>query len=391
MTTHMKRLSLLLLIGLSIGALACSSGKKALERGDYEAAVLSAVERLRKSPNNNKARETLADAYPRLVAYNKDRVRQALNSSDPLRWEDVLEFYRQLNAVYDEIRRSPAAMQVVGNPQLFAAEYEQALGNAAEAHYKLGASLMAAARGGDREAAKDAFWHFDRADELQPGRRDAAGLAEEARSLAMLLVVVEPIPLPSRMLEVSSEFFYNQLMTYLEQQQPSPFVGFVSVDEVRTRGIQPDQRIQLVFDDYVVGQAYIKETVRDRRRDSVVIGQTTVIEDGKEVKKDVYGTVKAEMHQFQKQIDSRGLLDCQIIGLADRAVLGQEKFPGSFTWIDYWGYYRGDERALIEEDHRFLRNSREVPPPPPQDLFIEFTKPIFQDLTRFLSSFYQNY
>lgn len=388
---HMNPYALLVLLGLAAGALSCNSGKKALARGDYEGAVLTAVERLRRSPNNNKARQTLAEAYPQFVAYNKDRARQALKSTDPLRWEDILEFYGQLNTVYDEIRRSPAAMEVIGNPRLFTAEYEEALQKAAEAHYRLGSPLLPAARRGDREAAKEAYWHFVRAEELQPGLRDASALAEETRTLATLFVVVEPIPVPSRVLEISSTFFYNQLMTFLEQERPSPFVRFVSVDEVRARGIQPDQRIQLVFDDYVVGQAYVRETVRERTRDSVVIGQTTVIENGEKVEKDVYGTVKAEMHQFQKTIDSRGLLDCQLIALADRAVLAQEKFPGSFTWIDYWGFYRGDERALTQEDRKYLRNSREVPAPPPQDLFVEFTRPIFSELSRFLTSFYQNY
>jgi len=390
MMEHMKPY-LLLLAFLTASLPACNSGKKALERGDYESAVLAAVDRLRKSPNNSKARETLAEAYPRFVDYNKDQIRRALKSSTPLRWDDVVEFYRQLNEVYDEIRRSPAAMQVIGDPQLFTAEYERALSEAAEVHYRLGTDRLSAARQGDREAAKDAFWHFDRADEYQPGLRDATRLAEEARALAVMYVVVEPIPLPSRVLEVSSTFFYNQLLTYLKQERPSPFVRFLSVDEARANGIRPDQEVQLVFDDYVVGQAYVRETIRERSRDSVIVGQTTVVEDGKEVSKDVYGTVKAEMHQFQKQIDSRGLLDCRIVAPTDGAVLAQEKFPGSFTWLDYWGYYRGDERALIQEDRRYLAKSREVPPPPPQDLFVEFTKPIFQELTRFLGAFYRNY
>jgi tetratricopeptide (TPR) repeat protein len=370
---------------------ACNSGKKALERGNYEEAVLTAIDRLRQRPNSDKAREVLAKAYPRFVNYNRDRIRQLRHSGDPFRWERIMEYYREINAVYDEIQRAPAAVQVIGSPLLFTAEYEEARIEAAEARYALGKGLLPAARAGDRNAAKEAYDHFSTADELYGGFRDARGLALEARELALIQVVVSPIPMPARSLEISNEFFYNKIMEYLQGQRFSPFIEFYSLREAEAIALQADQQIEMAFDEFVVGQAFVKETVENRSRDSVVIGTVDVVEDGEKVKKDVYGTVKAEVHLFEKAIDSRGLLDLKVIGVPSDVVLAQEKFPGSFTWIDYWGFFNGDERALTGKDKRRLRNQREVMPPPPQDLFIEFTEPIYQDVTRFLRHFYSNY
>ena len=46
--------------------LSCTSGKKAMERGDYYQSVISAVDRLRKNPDHKKSTETLQISYPPL-------------------------------------------------------------------------------------------------------------------------------------------------------------------------------------------------------------------------------------------------------------------------------------------------------------------------------------
>jgi hypothetical protein len=71
-------------------------------------------------------------------------------------------------------------------------------------------------------------------------------------------------------------------------------------------------------------------------------------------------------------------------------VVSQRKFPGQFVWFVEWGSFNGDERAL--DDKQFAMCKRKPSSPPgPQDLFVEFTKPIFNQVTPFLKSFYQKY
>ena len=43
---------------------ACTTGKKAYEKGNYYQSVLQSVDKLRKNPKNKKASAALADAYP---------------------------------------------------------------------------------------------------------------------------------------------------------------------------------------------------------------------------------------------------------------------------------------------------------------------------------------
>ncbi|MEM6261243.1 MAG: hypothetical protein AAGI38_01965, partial [Bacteroidota bacterium] len=64
-----KYLPFLLLAMVLISA--CSSGKKALKRGDYYESVNRSIKRLRQSPRNDKARQILKEAYPRFLTYEQ--------------------------------------------------------------------------------------------------------------------------------------------------------------------------------------------------------------------------------------------------------------------------------------------------------------------------------
>lgn len=383
----MKSLIPFLLLALLLVP-ACRSGKKALEQGNYYDSVIQAVNRLRQSPGNRNASETLQQAYNQLLSYNQDQIARLTRSNDPNRWERIVDFYSQLNRAYDEIMRSPSALAVVSEPQNFAAEQHSAEVRAAEMAYATAEMEMERARIGDREAAKRAYIAYEKAERWMPGFRDARSRMDEAMDLATVFVLVEPIPMHSQTFGLTNEFFQNQILEFVRRENMSRYVRFVTSDEYISR--RPDHTIQMVFDDFVVGQSVIREKVEQRSRDSVVIGEVTVKEEGVDVKKKVYGTVKAEMHRFSKELASSGLLDVRILDNRNQTLLVQRKFPGTYTWSDSWGYFNGDERALTDDDRRVIKNgSREIPNPTPQFLFVEFTKPIYTQTTRFIRNFYE--
>lgn len=112
------------------------------------------------------------------------------------------------------------------------------------------------------------------------------------------------------------------------------------------------------------------------------------LQDGS--KAPVYGTVKAKFKSYRKEVVSEGLLSMRIIDANTDAVLLQQKLPGEFVWLNEWASFTGDERALSEEQLR-LCELEEVLPPHPQDLFVEFTKPIFGQLRSHVQEFYRRY
>jgi flagellin-specific chaperone FliS len=386
----MRKLYLFALL-LTLLLAACSTGKRALERGDYYESVTKAVNRLRATPNNKKAREAITQAYPMLLNYNLDKIQRVKLSNDPYRWEEIAGLYKQLNWAYDEIMRAPAASRLIPDLQNFRSEYEGALSEASEARIQLGEteldkSLMI----NDREAAKTAYRHFKKAYELQPANREAEARMLEAREAATVHVLIEPIPV-SRRYEISNEFFQNRVQEYVRRANLSEFVRFYTIAELEARQQTADHLIRMSFDDFEVGKSRVKETVEDRERDSVVVGEVDVQEGEAMVKKEVYSTVKAKVHLFEKELISRGLLDFKIVDLNDQAILRQKKFPGSYTWMAHWGYFNGDERALTEEDQKWIENTREVPDPGHQTLFSAFANPIYGQVEAYLKGFYRNY
>jgi hypothetical protein len=104
----------------------------------------------------------------------------------------------------------------------------------------------------------------------------------------------------------------------------------------------------------------------------------------------VYGKVKATVRQYRKTVTSRGVLNFRIVDARTNAVITEERMPSESVWVSEWLQYNGDSRALSEEQKR-LAQQRELPQPKNQDMFAEFTRPLFDQITTKLTEFYRNY
>lgn len=378
----MKKNALLWILVLGLVYVGCSSGKNILEKGQYYDAVLQSVKRLRKSPDNRKAKSTLHQAYPLAKDYHLDIVKRLKTSTDQYKWEKVVGQYNYLNRMYEEIQRCPSCIALARGNKSFYNERDQASREAAEVRYAMGDRSMQVET---RQSAKEAYFHYKEADRYQPNFRDVRRKMEDALFYATLKVVIEPIPMHSQTLALSNEFFQNQINEYLSSYNFSEFVRYYTPSEARKVGLkQPDHVVSMQFDDFIVGQHFIKETVREYTRDSVVIGKSGKGDNP------IYGTVKADLHTFRKTVESTGLLDFRIIDNRTNRLLVNDKFPGTFSWFCEWGFFNGDDRAL-DKKQLLLCKAREQAPPPPQQLFIEFTKPIYDQVTSRVANFYKNY
>ena len=357
----------------------CSSGKRSLEKGNYDQAVFKAVNRLQKDPDNRKYLRTLTEAYNLAADDHFDNIRQAKLSSSVLRWETVLAEYEALNALANEIKRCPSCRQAISLPDKYSREIAEAKLNAADVRYARGLKLLETR---NRQDAKQAYYDFEKADQLSPGYKDINQKLDDAYWAAVIKVVVEPVETGRSVYRLSNEYFQNKIYEYLENYERRSFIKFYTPKEARREDLIPDQVLSLNFDDFVVGQTYVKEKVEEVKRDSVKVGTV----DGKTV----YGTVKANISTYEKTISSAGLLNVRVIDWQTKNILTQEKMQGAFVWQDRWGSFNGDERALSKED-KSLINRREMLPPAPQELFLEFTKPLYAQLTEKIRRFYSRF
>lgn len=364
--------------------MSCSSGKKALERGDYFTSTLQAVNRLRSNPNSSKAFDAVKESYPMSMTYFSGKIENALGSNTPFKYSEVVDYYEKMNLLSDEVSRCPAAIKILPKVDYFTKELAQTRKLAAEEQYQAG---LMNEKLNTRLSWKDAWFNYQKTDRFSPGYKDVKRRLDEAKYNATLKVIVEQIQV-TRKYQLTAGFFLNQIIENLSRNKPNEFVTYYSPESAVKNGLKnPDQLLRMDFDDFVVGQVYDKESVREATRDSVEVG-TVTLPDGKKVK--AYNTVKAKLTINRRELISMGVLDVTIVDLQQNSVVSQRKFPGQFFWFVEWGSFNGDERAL-NSDQLAMCGRKPVPPPGSQDLFIEFTKPIFNQVTPFLKSFYQQY
>jgi hypothetical protein len=379
----MKKLYVFLAVLIFCGA--CSSGKKAYESGNYYQAVLQAVERLRQNPDHDKSQETLRVSYPLAVQTLEQDARNNLASNAPFKYRQVLRIYQTINNMNDQIRRSPGALAVIPNPVDYFSKIPEMKERAAEETYAAGLDALSR---NTRIDAKNAYLLFRDTQEFIPGYKDVINKLDEALFKATLKVVVDQIPVPS-LYNISAEFFQDKVEEYLHSQyQANPFVRFYTAHEAESENLPyVDQYLRIAFDDFAVGETHTIQQVETFSRDSVVVGEVT-LQDGKKAK--VYNTVTAKVTSWKKQVISRGLVRMEVFDANSKAVLAHNKFPGEFIWFSQWGNFNGDERALTKEQLQMCQ-MHEVPPPPPQTLFVEFTRPIYNQLIPTIDNFYRQY
>ena len=359
----------------------CSTGKKALQKGNYSEAVFQSVQRLRDNPDNKKAIEAIEQSYPLAISTSKLEIEELERSQYPFKYSEITKRYETMNRMADEIRHCPAALKLIGNPEAFGDQVAAARQKAAPEAYNAGVSLL---KQGTRLAARDAYYQFLNADRFVPGYQDVKQKIEQAKFDATLKVVVEQVPVPGRY-KLSSDFFYNQVYTLLDKTSKREFVEFYNPAAAKKLPYV-DEILKMEFDDFVVGSTYDKDTEKElTSKDSVKIGTVTI--NGQKV--DAFDQVKAKLLIHRREVVSTGVLVVQIVEARGNKPKATQKFPGTYTWFSEWASFNGDGRALSPQQHEMCKN-KPVMPPPPQELFLEFTKPIYDQLQVFLRNYYKD-
>ncbi|MBK9256221.1 MAG: hypothetical protein IPM42_12095 [Saprospiraceae bacterium] len=382
----MKQGHIILAVLLLSMVFACSkSGKKALEKGRYFDAVKQSSERLRKNPDNNEAKDILRTAYRKASDDYLKNIERAKNSNQPFRYERVLESYSRLNEMYDMIESCGACRSSV-TPGSYYAEAEEARDIASDERWKAAETSLSVK---SIPAARDAYNSLLELQKYAPTYPNLVDKIEEALFASSTHVVVEQPALNSRLFQYSNDYFQGKIEEYLQtNRRLNKFIRFYNPTEAEAIRLKPDHIVRLEFVEFVVGQTLIQSDTKELiSKDSVIIG-TTKIGEGKET--NVYGKVKSKFTQNRKTVKSNGVLLMEISEFKTGRILQRSEMPGEFIWVNQWGHFNGDERALNKEQLDMCKNREELPPPP-QQLFIEFCKPIYNQFTGKIKSFYDKY
>lgn len=359
---------------------ACTSSKQQFEKGNYEKAVALSIKKLRKKPDINKQKNILKAAYTYAVQVSEEKIKQHQQSTDRFKWDRVIEQYRKMQQLYTDLLQCPACLAVI-EPIDLQNELNQALAEGANVYVEEGQKALATQQ---KDGGRLAYRHFAQAKAYQNNYGNIDRMLNQARIQGTEIIGISRIPVSSKGLELNTAFFLQQLTQALNDLNYF-FAVFAPVEQLAEQKQVPDQVVDLSFDDYYIGQTYVKEVRESLVRDSVKVGEVT---DSQGTKYTVYGEVKADLQRFEKTIESGGLLNIAIVEPNSRSILFQQKIPSTTVWENDWATYQGDKKALTKEELA-LTQEKELLPPPPQDLFYSFTRPLFDQTASLLRRRYR--
>ncbi len=359
------------------------TGTKALQEGDYVNAVIQSTERLQREGDHVKSREVLLQSYPLAKTDLQTQIQRTLQSQINFKDEKLIGYYQELNKMYWAIQNCVACRRLV-EPEDFSGAEQDARMRAYEERIFAGEQSMAL---NTMTAGRMALTHFEAADRLLPGQPGIVQKIEEALFLGSVHVVVEQPTLNSRLYDYSQAYFQEQINGFLQtNRRLNQFIRFYQPEEAEAIKLTPDQIIRLQFVDFSVGQTRIqseKQTLISK--DSVKTGEATI--DGKKVP--VFAKVSAEFIKNRKEVLSQGILQMQILDYRQDKIVYSQEFSGQYKWVNEWATVNGDTRALTQQELAFTKQREELPPAP-QKLFIEFCKPIYNQVTSRIRSYYSN-
>ena len=373
----LKIVSSILIAGICLWIVGCSSGLKAFQRGDYFLACENAVSRLRSKPDNEKARVALSRAYPLALENALREINNIANTKSIRNYERIITLYNRMNKLADEINRCPAALTLIPYPREFYNERQQAVNTATQLLYDEGEKALSF---GTLESARLALDYFIRANRYSSGYRDVQYKIEQARYEATLRVIVVR-PLLPRNYQINANFFYDRLMSEITRNTYRHLVRFYTPEEaIAERMNNPHQLLELNFENFVVGNSRETSKTVDMKRDSV---ELRISRDGQKI----YGTVRARYITHRVEIISSGTLRVRTIDPVNRRTFNNKSFSGRHVWSTEWASFTGDERALNNSQKAMVGRRRQLPPPP-QDLFADFANPLYAKATEYINAIY---
>jgi len=315
------------------------------------------------------------------IDWSQEELDLALSSNQAFKWEQAINIMHQVNRLSEQIRSTPAARKIINDPKTYTTELSMAYEKAAEERYQAGIHFL---EQNTHEAARNAFNHFQKVEQLIPGFKNALQEMETAKDMATYLVIVEAATVQSKTYQLSSEFFYNQVFEFLNNKYPeSSFVNFYSPQQAEKFKIEhPDFIVQMEFYDFSIGNL-----VRNEKEEELT---NRIKVDSKDTSRVTYKTYKAKLKTFSDKVISGGRLNYRIVDFNTNNLLREKLIPGTFTWENQYAIYVGDKEALSDKQFA-LTNNKAMPLPPQQDLFIEFTRPIYDKLSIDLDQFFRRY
>lgn len=356
---------------------ACKSATKLYDEGHYDKALYSALDDLRKKPDNPTAIALLPKAYNEAVTKYENAI-EASNTGtmNGQKLDNIYRNYLALQKMYDAIAATPAATSYV-YPKNYSADVSAAAEDAAGYYYNRGMDFM---QHSDRLSARKAYENFTAVSSYVQGYKDVEQQKAAAYDMAVTNIIVDKFDQRFNNYAVDGNFFQHDIVYTLNNIGGSFYYKFYNTSEPRASEVRADQFMDINVYDISFGQLGVS-------RNSYTVSKDITEKDDKDDTKTKTFTVSATVNVTRRVIDSRATMDYRITDAASRRMVGNDRIMAQYTWEKLTGSYTGDQRALGDKDWAIIRGAFNNQPGY-TDLYRELTRQLMSQFNTRMRSIY---
>ena len=376
----------------------CSSVKKttsSLLSGDYDEAIRTSVDKLRKNPTKKNRRShtlLLEEAFAKAVQRDTDRITYLKKAGNPYQVEEIYQLYRTLHYRQEKIKPLlPLRLNEEGRNAVFMlANYDNDIiaSKNAVTDYLYAQITSSFATASTKVDYRKIHADLEYLDEITPNHKNVPLLLQEAHTegtdyIEVALFNDTDILIPRRLQDDLLDFSTYGLDDFwrVYHSTPQPGISYdyvmdvslreinISPERIKEREVQKEKKIK-------DGTEYLVDEDGNFVKD----------EDGKKIEVDKYITVHCDYYEF---LQSKAV---NIVGQVryNATSTGQviESFPlvSEYVFEHYYATYDGDKRALESKLLKYTRN-RAVPFPSNEQMVYD----VGEDLKNRLKSIIVNY
>lgn len=377
----MKRFNKILIFTLILLIVqACGTGQSAFNKGNYYDATIKAVKKLRTKPDSKKSLALIQKSYPLALEYHRQRIDALGASNHPDKFIQIVDTYKLMNNMADEITRCPAALNVLKPVVYYHDQLKKAEQMAIIEQFNSASNLIKTENVND---ARVAYQKLKWVKEVSPAFSDIDRQIAIAKDLATFKTIVVHLPEAYTNYKIDSRVFYNVLFDQLAKSG-TEFKRFYKPDLAEELQIAPHHIVEVQFIEFSIDALHEKINTKSYQNDSVNIGSYTD-KEGHEYP--VKGSVKAAVEITEREVMAKGIVSITIKDYQTGDIIQNRKYPGDYIWRNRWATFNGDERALPNDILQLTREKQNMPPSP-QDMFMLVSQPILANATSYLKSYY---
>jgi len=380
----MKNRLLLILIIMGLINSSCSSSSrlyrkanKHYQNGLFEVSVQEAANSLRKKPYNAKAQDLLVQAWEKTIKTREDRINKLKQSSDPNKWEQIMNEYIALQELGSSLQTLPTLVnpysgyRVLINIPDLSEKISSSRDNAAEDRYQAG--IRYAKISNDIETQKKAALEFKASMNLIPDYKDASLRYDQCRKQAIKRIAITPFEDKSNsrnrygaIADLLTDHIISQIISFTANSDFVEIIARSQMDAVMAEqqlsasGLVSEAstvRLGQILGAHEILTGRILQvsvtpsrtvSVAQETKARVVIGREDYIdEDGKNRQRDVHGEVSCQYRKYTKTAGVNVSGSFSIIDVETGKLKLQESMEIKNPWADSWcRKISGDDRAL---------------------------------------------